>query len=101
MNWELRSAWLTILLIPRAYNPIEHRLFPHISRVCRGVIFSSVEMVSQLMANATTQTGLKVFTTILDAVYQTGRKVSKEFKQTMQIVFDEELPQWNYTAKPQ
>jgi hypothetical protein len=83
------------------YNPIEHRLFPHISRVCRGVIFSSVEMVSQLMANATTQTGLKVFTTILDAVYQTGRKVSKEFKQTMEIVFDEELPQWNYTAKPQ
>lgn len=53
------------------------------------------------MANATTQTGLKVFTTILDAVYQTGRKVSKEFKQTMQIVFDEELPQSNYTAKPQ
>ena len=68
------------------YNPIEHRLFPHISRVCRGAIFSSVEMVSQLMAKATTQTGLKVFTTILDAVYQTGRKVTEEFKQTMEIV---------------
>ncbi len=83
------------------YNPIEHRLFPHISRVCRGVIFSNLEMVSQLMAKATTQTGLKVFTAILDAVYQTGRKVTEEFKQTMEIVFDEELPQWNYTAKPQ
>lgn len=83
------------------YNPIEHRLFPHISRVCRGVIFSRVEMVRQLMAKATTQTGLKVFATILDAVYQTGRKVTEEFKQTMEIVFDEEFPQWNYTAKPQ
>ncbi len=27
------------------YNPIEHRLFPHLSRVCQGVIFQSVEMV--------------------------------------------------------
>ncbi|NJM66696.1 MAG: hypothetical protein HC851_14065 [Acaryochloris sp. RU_4_1] len=24
------------------YNPIEHRLFPHVSRVCQGVIFESV-----------------------------------------------------------
>ncbi|NJM97587.1 MAG: ISAzo13 family transposase, partial [Phormidesmis sp. RL_2_1] len=40
------------------YNPIEHRLFPHLSRVCRGVIFDSVERVQDLMAQATTQTGL-------------------------------------------
>ena len=25
------------------YNPIEHRLFPHLTRACRGVIFTSVE----------------------------------------------------------
>lgn len=37
----------------------------------------------------------------LDKVYKTGRKVAKDFKQTMEIVFDEYLPQWNYTAKPQ
>lgn len=83
------------------YNPIEHRLFPHLTRVCQGVILQSVEMVKDLMAKATTQTGLKVFTTILDKEYETGRKVTQEFKQTMQIVFDDVLPQWNYTAKPQ
>lgn len=83
------------------YNPIEHRLFPHVSRVCQGVIFESVQMVQQLMATATTRTGLKVFTTILDNTYQTGRKVSKDFKSNMKIVFDEFLPQWNYTAKPE
>lgn len=83
------------------YNPIEHRLFPHLSRVCQGVILSSVEMVKDLMAKATTQTGLKVFTTILNGVYKTGQKVTEEFKQTMEIVFDEDLSQWNYTAKPQ
>ena len=83
------------------YNPIEHRLFPHLTRVCKGVIFESVEVVKELMAKATTKTGLKVFTTILDKVYLTGRKVADNFKETMQIVFDELLPQWNYTAKPQ
>jgi len=83
------------------YNPIEHRLFPHLTRVCQGVIFESVEMVKDLMAKAKTQTGLKVFTSILDQVYEVGRKVTDEFKQSMKIVFDDYLPQWNYVAKPQ
>ena len=83
------------------YNPIEHRLFPHLTRVCQGVIFESVEIVKDLMEKAKTQTGLRVFATILNNVYQTGRKVTEEFKQTMEIVFDEYLPKWNYIAKPQ
>lgn len=83
------------------YNPIEHRLFPHLTRVCQGVIFESVEMVRDLMAKAKTQAGLKGFVSILDQEYQTGRNVTEEFKQTMAIVFDDYLPQWNYTAKPQ
>ena len=83
------------------YNPIEHRLFPHVSRVCEGVIFDSVETVRELMATATTKTGLEVFTTILGQVYQTGQKATEVFKQNMPIVFDDILPQWNYTALPQ
>lgn len=83
------------------YNPIEHRLFPHLTRVCQGVIFESVARVKDLMAKTKTQTGLKVFTSVLDQVYKTGRKVTQEFKETMEIVFDDYLPQWNYTAKPQ
>ena len=83
------------------YNPIEHRLFPHISRVCQGVIFQSVEMLRELLAKTTTRTGLKVFATVLDKAYETGRKVAKDFKQTMMIEFDDYLPRWNYTAKPQ
>ena len=82
-------------------NLIEHRLFPHITRACQGVIFQRVEMVQELMAKAQTQTGLTVFAAIVDKVYQTGRKVSQKFKETMEIVFGEYLPQWNYTAKPQ
>ncbi len=83
------------------YNPIEHRLFPHVTRACQGVIFESVEIVEELIAKTKTKSGLQVFTTILDGIYKTGRKVTDEFKQMMEIVFDDYLPQWNYTAVPQ
>ena len=42
------------------YNPIEHRLFPHLTRACQGVIFPSVELVKELMEKAKTSTGLEV-----------------------------------------
>jgi len=83
------------------YNPIEHRLFPHLSRACQGGIFNSIECVRDLMAKASTLTGLKVFTTIIDAVYETGRQATEAFKQQMPIIFDDDLPNWNYLARPQ
>ena len=61
------------------YNPIEHRLFPHLSRACQGVIFESVELVKELMEKAKTNTGLQVRVDILDKVYQTGRKYAEGF----------------------
>jgi len=82
------------------YNPIEHRLFPHVTRACQGVIFTSIELVKELMEKTTTTTGLKAFVHIIDKVYETGRKVAADFKQTMPIVFDDFLPQWNYRAIP-
>jgi hypothetical protein len=56
------------------YNPIEHRLFPHLTRACQGVIFESVELAKELMEKARTSTGLRVTVDILDQVYRTGRK---------------------------
>jgi len=82
------------------YNPIEHRLFPHVTRACQGVIFTSVALVKELMEKTHTQTGLHVFVQILDQVYETGRKVAATFKDTMRIVFDPDLSQWNYRAIP-
>ncbi len=83
------------------YNPIEHRLFPHVTRACQGVIFRCVEIVQELIAKTKTSTGLRVFATILDGFYQTGRKVTEEYKRNMEIVFDDYLSKWNYTAIPQ
>ena len=83
------------------WNPIEHRLFPHLTGACRGVIFHTLETVRYYMAKAKTKKGLKVKVSILDKVYETGRKYAAGFKKTMKIVFDEFLPKWNYRAVPQ
>lgn len=83
------------------YNPIEHRVFPHVTRACRGVIFRALETVRYYVAKTETSTGLTVKVSILDKVYQTGRKCSAGFKKSMKIVFDTVLPKWNYTAVPQ
>lgn len=82
------------------YNPIEHRLFPHVTRACQGVLFKSVELVKTLMERTHTQTGLQVTVQVIDKIYQTGRTVADEFKQNMPILFDEHLPHWNYRAVP-
>jgi len=83
------------------YNPIEHRLFPHITKACKGVVFKSVELVNDLMGKAKTTTGLKVFSSILNKTFETGRKVADGFKENMRIQFDDYLPQWNYFATPE
>jgi hypothetical protein len=82
------------------YNPIEHRMFPHVTRACQGVVFESVELVKELMVSTTTTKGLQVTVKVIDKVFETGRKVADDFKETMRIVFDQFLPQWNYTATP-
>jgi Rhodopirellula transposase DDE domain len=82
------------------YNPIEHRLFPHVTRACRGVIFQTLETIQYYISKAETSTGLTVQVRILNKVYQTGRKCAAGFKKSMKIVFDKLLPKWNYTAVP-
>ena len=79
------------------YNPIEHRLVPHITKACQGVIFDRIETVKSLIEKTKTKKGLKV----IDTEYQTGgRKATENFKENMSILFDEYLPQWNYKVVP-
>jgi hypothetical protein len=83
------------------YNPIEHRLFPHVTRACQGVVFESVEVVKKLIQRTKTKKGLNVIVNLITTVYKTGRKVCKNFKENMPIIFDSLLPKWNYRAIPQ
>jgi hypothetical protein len=83
------------------HNPIEHRVFPHVTRACQGVIFRSVEIAKQFIERAQTSRGLSVTVGIIDKVYETGRQYAKGFKENLKIVFDDFLPKWNYRAMPQ
>jgi hypothetical protein len=82
------------------YNPIEHRVFPHLTRVCRGVIFQDINVVAELMRKASTRTGLSVVVDILDKVYEIGRKVGQATKDAVKLVRDTVLPRWNYRIIP-
>jgi hypothetical protein len=83
------------------WNPIEHRVFPHITRALQGAILTSLQLTQELIGSASTKAGLKVVACILDKVYATGRKVAAGFKESMRIIFDKHLGQWNYTAVPE
>ena len=50
------------------------------------------------MAKASTQIGLTVTVTILENVYETGRKCADGFKELLIIAFDRGLLNWNYCA---
>lgn len=83
------------------HNPIEHRVFPHVTRACQGVIFHTAEIARQFIERTKTSTGLRVTVGVLDKVYATGRKYAQGFKETMNILFDDHLPKWNYRALPE
>jgi len=83
------------------HNPIEHRVFPHVTRACQGVIFHTLDIAQQFIARAKTITGLRVTVGLLEKVYATGRTYADNFKETMTILFDDHLPKWNYRAIPE
>jgi len=82
------------------YDPIEHRFFPHVTRACQGVIFTTIGLVQKKMAQTRTEKGLRATVAILHGDYPTGEKVPKDYKKSMRIIFDDDLPAWNYRAIP-
>ena len=82
------------------YNPIERRLFSHVTRTCQGVLFDSLQTVVSLMSKTSTRTGLAVTVRVLEKLYETGRKASEAFKANMPVKFDDILPRYNYILSP-
>lgn len=80
------------------YNPIEHRLFCHLTRSLQSVVLRSIEVARDLIARTTTATGLRVITEIAHRSYLKGRKATADFLQDMPILHGDFLPQLNYTA---
>jgi hypothetical protein len=83
------------------YNPIEHRLFCHLTRACQGVVFKSLELVKHLMEKTRTRTGLSVVVDLLEKTYETGRRLTTAVKNSLPFIRDTVLPKWNYRVVPQ
>jgi Rhodopirellula transposase DDE domain len=82
------------------FNPIEHRLFPHVTRACKGAIFLTVDIAMEKIAKTTTSQGLTTTVHLLKGDYPNGQKAPEGYKESMKILFDDELPHWNYRAVP-
>lgn len=82
------------------WNPIEHRVFPHITRSLSGVPLNSVEEAQNKISSAKTKTGLTVVTDVIRTTYQTGKKAAKDFMNHVKITFGESVPKLNYTISP-
>jgi hypothetical protein len=79
------------------WNPIEHRLFPHVHNAMKGVVFSDYNIVKELIEKTTTVHGLKVTARIVDKHYQTGLKTTKKEIETKRIRYNQILPQLSYS----
>ncbi len=82
------------------YNPIEHCLFPHVTKAMKGVMLTDIELARRLISNTSTSKGLTVTVNIIDKTYNKGRKATSEFRANISILFDAILPRWNYRAVP-
>jgi Rhodopirellula transposase DDE domain len=82
------------------WNPIEHRLFSHISANWQGEPLRDNETVLGFIRATTTTTGLRCRAVLDMAHYPTRVKVTEEQRQSIRIKRSKVLPKWNYTIYP-
>ena len=82
------------------WNKIEHRLFSFISSNWRGEPLRDYETIVKLIAGTTTAKGLTVTCRLDRRKYPTGRQVSDEDMQRVNLKPDRFHGEWNYVIKP-
>lgn len=82
------------------WNPIEHRVFPHVTRAMQGVKLESVEDAKNLIKKTTTKTGLKVVVDVTKKIYRKGLKVGMDVVEKINIEGHGRLDRLNYTISP-
>ena len=82
------------------WNKIEHRMFSHITQNWRGRPLISHEVIINLIAATTTQTGLAIQAELDAGHYPTGVKVSDEELAMVNLQPDEFHGDWNYRIAP-
>lgn len=82
------------------YNPIDHRLFCHLSRSLRAIQLTSIEVIYEAMQQTTTRTGLRVVCEIAKRPYPSGVKADSDFLAHEPTIRDNTLPAYNYKFSP-
>ncbi len=82
------------------WNRIEHRLFAFITMNWRGKPLVSYQVIVQLIANTTTDTGLTVACRLDANAYEKGIQVSKAEMAALNIQPASFHGEWNYTISP-
>jgi hypothetical protein len=82
------------------WNKIEHRMFSHISMNWRGKPLTSHEVIVNLIANTTTQTGLRIRAELDNRPYPTGIKVSDQELENVRLSKADFHGEWNDTILP-
>jgi hypothetical protein len=82
------------------WNKIEHRMFCHITQNWRAAPLLSLLVIIQLIASATTKTGLRILCEVDRNLYSKGIKISDAEMATLNIKRDKFHPEWNYKIAP-
>jgi hypothetical protein len=82
------------------WNKIEHRLFSFITQNWRGRPLVSYAVIVNLIAQTTTQTGLRVYCELDAAEYPLKEKVRPEDLRQVSLRPHAFHPEWNYTITP-
>ena len=94
---------VTVCHYPRGcskYNPVEHRLFSHISMNWAGKALRSFESLLGYVCATRTETGLQVRAVLHEQAYATGQSVSDEQMAALKVERHRVCPAWNYTMRP-
>ena len=82
------------------WNPIEYRLFSHISLNWAGQPLRNLDVMLGFIRGTTTTSGLKVEAYLDKQIYRNGRRVRAEKLKGLALSEDDICPRWNYTLAP-
>jgi len=82
------------------WNKIEHRMFSFVSLNWRGKPLESLEVIVNLIAGTTTNTGLRIYAQLDDRVYEKGVEVGDDQLAAVHITRHAFHGDWNYTITP-
>jgi hypothetical protein len=82
------------------WNPIEYRLFSHISLNWMGKPLRTFDTMLAYIRGTTTTTGLTVKASLVEGVYEKGQRVSDAEMEALNLERHETCPNWNYTIRP-